>query len=195
MYMMFLGAYGFTCLLYARPQESKQAAPPDTTRVICRNLLITFPVIWAAAAGLDESRPLLPLPGPLPRSLWISAGVRMLVLFLVEDVLFYGVHRMLHIPWLYRHVHHVHHRWVRPEPHTAFYAHPLEHLAGNIIPPALAGLASGLPVCALKVWVVLAVTCGVRAHSQVGAPHGEHHQRHHRYFGAVGAVDYLLGTY
>ena len=41
---------------------------------------------------------------------------------------FYWVHRLLHVPLLYRHVHSLHHRNVNIGPWSGFSMHPVEHL-------------------------------------------------------------------
>ena len=41
---------------------------------------------------------------------------------------FYWVHRLLHVPFLYRHVHSLHHRNVNIGPWSGFSMHPVEHL-------------------------------------------------------------------
>jgi sterol desaturase/sphingolipid hydroxylase (fatty acid hydroxylase superfamily) len=41
---------------------------------------------------------------------------------------FYWVHRLLHVPALYRHVHSLHHRNVNVGPWSGFSMHPVEHL-------------------------------------------------------------------
>lgn len=46
--------------------------------------------------------------------------------FFVEDIVFYWVHRALHQPWLYRHVHSIHHEHAAPFGIAAEYAHPIE---------------------------------------------------------------------
>lgn len=46
--------------------------------------------------------------------------------FLVEDFFNYWLHRMLHTPWLYKHVHSVHHAFDAPFAITAAHAHPAE---------------------------------------------------------------------
>ncbi len=40
---------------------------------------------------------------------------------------FYWVHRLLHVPFLYRHVHSLHHRNVNVGPWSGFSMHPVEH--------------------------------------------------------------------
>lgn len=46
----------------------------------------------------------------------------------IQSFHFYLVHRALHIPLVYRHVHYLHHRNVSIEPWSGLSMHPVEHL-------------------------------------------------------------------
>jgi Delta7-sterol 5-desaturase len=55
-------------------------------------------------------------------------------LVLWNDVHFYVIHRLLHLPLLYRWVHRHHHRAIRPTPWSTFAMHPLEAiLLGSVM--------------------------------------------------------------
>jgi len=41
---------------------------------------------------------------------------------------FYGIHRLIHVPVLYRHIHSVHHNSINPSPWSSLSMHPVEHL-------------------------------------------------------------------
>ena len=59
-----------------------------------------------------------------------------LIIPLVHEAHFFCVHRLIHIPWLYRHVHSVHHNSVNPSPWSSLSMHPVEHLlywSGSVI--------------------------------------------------------------
>ena len=58
---------------------------------------------------------------------WYLAGSIGLML-LLHDAWFYWTHRLMHHPFLFRHVHKVHHQSVDPSPFAAFSFHPLEAL-------------------------------------------------------------------
>ena len=47
---------------------------------------------------------------------------------LYHEVHFYCVHRLIHVPFLYKHVHSVHHNSVNPSPWSSLSMHPVEHL-------------------------------------------------------------------
>ena len=59
------------------------------------------------------------------------------MLFL-HDTYFYWMHRAMHHPTLYKHVHLVHHKSTNPSPWTAYAFHPLEAFLEVMILPLIA---------------------------------------------------------
>ena len=55
-------------------------------------------------------------------------GVFAFLVPVLHEFHFYCIHRLIHTPWLYRHVHSVHHRSVNPSPWSSLSMHPVEHL-------------------------------------------------------------------
>jgi sterol desaturase/sphingolipid hydroxylase (fatty acid hydroxylase superfamily) len=51
-----------------------------------------------------------------------------LVVPMIHQLHFYCIHRLIHTPWLYKHVHAVHHRSVNPSPWSSLSMHPVEHI-------------------------------------------------------------------
>lgn len=58
--------------------------------------------------------------------LWFILAFPFLAIF--QSLHFYVIHRIVHIPILYRHVHSVHHRNVNTGPWSGMSMHPVEHL-------------------------------------------------------------------
>ncbi|MDE2914552.1 MAG: sterol desaturase family protein [Paracoccaceae bacterium] len=59
-----------------------------------------------------------------------------LVMVVIHEAHFYFTHRMIHSPFLYKHVHSVHHKAVNPSPWSSLSMHPVEHLiyfSGSLI--------------------------------------------------------------
>lgn len=63
--------------------------------------------------------------------------VSLLLVLLIHETYYYWVHRWMHNPRLYRHVHKVHHDSLTPTPWTAFSFHPWEALLEAIILPVI----------------------------------------------------------
>lgn len=45
-----------------------------------------------------------------------------------QSIHFYWIHRLIHIPWIFKRVHHLHHRNINVGPWSGLAMHPLEHV-------------------------------------------------------------------
>lgn len=59
-------------------------------------------------------------------------------MFILHDTWFYWVHRLMHHPLLFKHVHLVHHKSTNPSPWTAYAFHPFEAILEAAIIPLIA---------------------------------------------------------
>jgi sterol desaturase/sphingolipid hydroxylase (fatty acid hydroxylase superfamily) len=70
--------------------------------------------------------------GRIPWLRWGDHAVWIVVIMLLvpiwREVHFYVVHRLIHVPALYKRVHSLHHRNVNPAPWSGLSMHPLEHV-------------------------------------------------------------------
>ena len=57
---------------------------------------------------------------------WLAAFAFVLPIY--HELHFYCVHRLIHVPFLYKWVHSVHHNSVNPSPWSSLSMHPVEHL-------------------------------------------------------------------
>jgi sterol desaturase/sphingolipid hydroxylase (fatty acid hydroxylase superfamily) len=62
---------------------------------------------------------------------WPYLGFSVLAVLLGYDAWMYWEHRLMHTPWLFRHVHAVHHRTANPTAFSTFACHPLEAFMNN----------------------------------------------------------------
>lgn len=60
------------------------------------------------------------------------------LMFLIHDTYFYWLHRFMHIPLVFKHVHQVHHRSVNPTPWTSYSFHIAEGILEAAILPLIA---------------------------------------------------------
>jgi lathosterol oxidase len=67
-----------------------------------------------------------PMISPAEQPVWFVISLMLLPIWSAFH--FYWVHRLLHVPLLYRHVHSLHHRNVNIGPWSGFSMHPVEHL-------------------------------------------------------------------
>jgi len=56
---------------------------------------------------------------------WYLVGLA-LVMPIIHETHFYLIHRLIHTPFLYKHVHSVHHHSVNPSPYSSLSMHPVE---------------------------------------------------------------------
>ena len=116
--------------------------------------------------------------------------VMFLLLPVAQSFHFYWLHRALHIPWIYKRVHSVHHRSVSVAPWSGFSMHPIEHV-GYLSLLLIFLVVPAHPIHFLFIGYSLALASatshagfenlvlGDKAHLKIGS---FHHQLHHRYF-------------
>ena len=85
-------------------------------------VLTAFTVLtmWLMANGFT------PVIKPLSNPIWFALSLVLLPIWSAFH--FYWVHRLLHVPFLYTHVHSLHHRNVNVGPWSGLSMHPVEHL-------------------------------------------------------------------
>lgn len=74
---------------------------------------------------------------------WVYYIFSWVWMFFIHDTYFYWMHRMMHMPKLFKHIHLVHHKSTNPSPWTAYAFHPIEATLEAMIIPIL---AFGLPL-------------------------------------------------
>lgn len=60
------------------------------------------------------------------------------LMFIIHDAYFYWTHRLMHLPILYKYVHHTHHQSINPTPFSSYSFHPLESVVEAGIIPVIA---------------------------------------------------------
>jgi sterol desaturase/sphingolipid hydroxylase (fatty acid hydroxylase superfamily) len=63
---------------------------------------------------------------------WAYFALSVVLLLVGYDTWIYWQHRWLHTPWMFRHIHWVHHRVGNPTTFATFAQHPAETLMGNV---------------------------------------------------------------
>jgi lathosterol oxidase len=126
--------------------------------------------------------------------------------FVATDGALYWAHRLLHRPWLFRHIHRVHHRWTSPTAFTSAAMHPLEMaLYQSIVLVPLFFLP--IHVVGLVIVLVYQNTIAMIDHSGVSLGsalpwqpparfHDDHHVHFHVNYGqTLGVWDRVFGTW
>ena len=170
-------------LRVGRKIQSSRAQPPRLAerllcaRLVLTNLLVVLPVSlllsWRALEWLTD-----PLEAEWPS--FANVCAQLAIFFIADDTAFYVYHRGLHAsPWLYLHIHKVHHRFTAPFAWTAYATNPVEFVlqaAGSALPLLLLRPHFGV----LLVWLVVRQVPGVLDH--VGFawwPFARFHDLHH----------------
>lgn len=129
---------------------------------------------------------------------WLDALYKYIGYILIEDFLFYTIHRyLLHGPWFSR-IHKYHHEWTNPMVFAALDSHPIEHLLTNVIPTTLGPLILGSNRVLLYWWIRMATIAGVTSHCGIYRLGAKFHDLHHQYlngnYGVLGLMDFLKNT-
>ncbi|KAI0233329.1 Fatty acid hydroxylase domain-containing protein 2 [Lamellibrachia satsuma] len=135
----------------------------------------------------------------LPTFHWVL--FELTIFSLVEEVLFYYGHRLFHRPWFYKNIHKQHHEWTAPIGLTSIYAHPIEHIFCNLLPPVVGPLILGSHIATSWLWFSLALVSTSISHCGYHFPflpspeaHDFHHSQFVNNYGVLGVMDRLHGT-
>ena len=107
-----------------------------------------------------------------------------------ESFYFYWIHRLLHVPFLYRHVHALHHRNVNVGPWSGLSMHPVEHVIflGSVLVHFVVAAHPVHVLYHLQYYALTAATTHTGFEGLVVKDRNRlalgtfHHQMHHRYF-------------
>jgi sterol desaturase/sphingolipid hydroxylase (fatty acid hydroxylase superfamily) len=121
---------------------------------------------------------------------------------------FYCIHRLIHVPVLYKYIHSVHHNSVNPSPWSSLSMHPIEHflywsdsLIHLVLPSHPLLFLYGLQVTGTGAVVGHIGFDTIEVGKDMGVPtHAYAHYLHHKYFevnyaDGTTALDKLFGTW
>lgn len=132
--------------------------------------------------------------GYAPMITWTMNPVWFIALFFLvpvwESFYFYWIHRLLHVPFLYKHVHALHHRNINVGPWSGLSMHPVEHaiflgsvLIHFIVPSSPVHILYHLQYFSLTAATTHTGFEGLVVKDKNRLKLGTfHHQMHHRYF-------------
>jgi sterol desaturase/sphingolipid hydroxylase (fatty acid hydroxylase superfamily) len=132
--------------------------------------------------------------GTVPSINWTANPIWFCILFIIilswQSLHFYCIHRILHWPFLYKFVHHIHHRNINPGPWSGISMHPIEHLfyfssvlIHFIIPSHPLHIIFHFLALSLGAMISHCGFDGILINKKNKIPLGHFsHQLHHRYF-------------
>jgi len=156
-------------------------------------------VLWSLASGVPIVTAFevvglwLFASGRIPWLRWAEHPVWIVVIMLLipiwRELHFYAIHRLIHVPALYKTVHSLHHRNVNPGPWSGLSMHPLEHV-GYFSAMAIHWIVPSHPLHMLftQFHLLMAPVPGHAGFERVELggssldTHGYAHYLHHKYF-------------
>lgn len=156
-------------------------------------------VLWSLASGVPIVTAFevvglwLFASGRIPWLRWAEHPVWIVVIMLLvpiwRELHFYAIHRLIHVPTLYKPIHSLHHRNVNPGPWSGLSMHPLEHV-GYFSAMAIHWIVPSHPLHMVfnQFHLLMAPVPGHAGFERVELgdasldTHGYAHYLHHKYF-------------
>jgi len=123
---------------------------------------------------------------------WVYFPISAFLLAFLHDTYFYWTHRWLHIPWVFKKFHSIHHASRQTSPWTSFSFHPVESLINAMAIPLIIMILPLHPIIILlhltlmtvtavtnhvgtEIMPKILITLGFHCHWISGYHHGQHH--------------------
>jgi sterol desaturase/sphingolipid hydroxylase (fatty acid hydroxylase superfamily) len=132
-----------------------------TLKVLAVNHIVLAPILYILGYG-SAHKYMKSAIGEIPP--WYYIPIQLLGCMMIEDTMFYWVHRALHHPLLYGRCHKIHHEYKTTIGIASEYAHPIEYVIADAIPFTTGPLLLGLHYYVFWMWMVLRVGETVDGH-------------------------------
>lgn len=131
----------------------------------------------------------------LSESTWSHILIGLTLLTFWNEIHFYLIHRFMHLPWLMKRVHYIHHRSVVPSVFSVYSFHPLEAFLLSCVLVCIAPFYA-FPAAALMLFPTVSILINFSGHSNYrlklnthkkwllfATKHNEHHGKAGREYG------------
>jgi len=135
---------------------------------------------------------------------WRTLFLHLAICIIVEEILFYYSHRLLHYGIFYTQIHKIHHQFKAPIGIASEYAHPIEMVISNMLPIIIGPHVCQCHILVSWLWFAIGVIGTIGHHSGYLFPwliggldpkfHDYHHYSFISNFGLLGLFDYIHGT-
>lgn len=147
-------------------ERSEQDRVAWRSLVIKSILLVVFNQITLgtpmAYLAFDDLDPATFDPAAVPE--WYVSMFQIGCFMVIEDFLFYHLHRVLHIKSIYPYIHKLHHNYFESVSIAAEYSHPIDYLLASLIPVSAGPLLFKAHFYTLGMWLSLRLAETVDGH-------------------------------
>ena len=105
----------------------------------------------------------LQLSGPLPA--YSTIFLQYIAYIIIDDFVFYWVHRLMHVPFFYRHFHKTHHSFKRNNAIAGEYFHPIDYILSGTLPTLLGTLIIRPHILVVWSWLAIRIWEACDGHS------------------------------
>ena len=167
-----------------RHYKLQQTASPLTfeERWDCWKCALINLFVWNAVFGMGLAYPIWLARAPPAEWVWSTELPQLFFAFpVLTDLWFYGAHRIMHLPYFYRRIHKMHHKFHAPEAIAGVYCHPIEMIVVNAASMMVGPIVCGSHPIPWATWGAIATISVATSHSgyEMGT---ERHDMHHRDF-------------
>lgn len=191
----------------AEPRDEKLTK--NTIKEIGMSHLLSLPYIRFIMWPVFSWGSNITFTGALPS--WQVIAMQIVGSMLIEDTVFYWIHRMMHHRWFYATIHKQHHQYKHTFSYAAEYSTPIEQTIANVIPSYAGPFFFNMHIGTLAIWLFIRIWETSDAHSgyvfpwspwnmmlsvQGGTIRHDYHHSHN--MGAYGSFfkfwDWAMGT-